>query len=154
MEEDAMSKHLSSTAMPVATAASWFMAMALASAQEPNRLNGADLFVDLEQYVGKQVILVDAGVVGATDSGAFVRAGGVMFYVNGKDIDRETFQFFLTNCTGRRLFAWPYGGVIVKDICKVPLSVIPTAMKTDFSFPVLKSVRIAKPQGNQEPTSR
>jgi hypothetical protein len=154
MEEDVVSKHLSSIAMPVATAASWFMAMALASAQEPKRLNGTELFIDLEQYVGKQVILVDAGVAGATNSGAFVRAGRVMFYVNGKDVDREAFQFFLTNCTGRSLFAWPYGGLLVKDICKVPLSVIPTAMKTDFSFPVLKSVRIAKPLGNQEPTSR
>jgi len=145
MKEDVMSKDLSSTALPIAMAASWFMAMALASAQEPERLNGADLFIDLDRYVGKQVILVDAGVAGATNSEAFVRAGRVMFYVNGKDIDREAFQFFLTNCTGRRLFAWPYGGLIVKDICKVPLSVIPTTIKTDFSFPVLKSVRIARP---------
>jgi len=145
MEEDVMSKDLSSIALPIAMAASWFMAMALASAQEPERLNGADLFIDLDRYVGKQVILVDAGVAGATNSEAFVRAGRVMFYVNGKDIDREAFQFFLTNCTGRRLFAWPYGGLIVKDICKVPLSVIPTTIKTDFSFPVLKSVRIARP---------
>ena len=119
MEEDVVSKHLSSIAMPVATAASWFMAMALASAQEPKRLNGTELFIDLEQYVGKQVILVDAGVAGATNSGAFVRAGRVMFYVNGKDVDREAFQFFLTNCTGRSLFAWPYGGLLFISSAKV-----------------------------------
>jgi hypothetical protein len=143
-------KHLS----PVAIAALWFMATAVASAQEPKRLNGADLFVDLEQYVGRQVILVDAGIAGATNSGAFVRAGPVMFYVNGKDIDQEAFQFFLSNCAGRSISAWPYGGLIVKDICKMPLSVIPTAKKTDSSFPVLKSVGLANPVGNRETPSR
>ena len=147
-------KHLSSTAMPVANAALWFMATVVASAQEPKRLNGADLFVDLEQYVGRQVILVDAGVAGANNNGAFVRAGPVMFYVNGKDIDQEAFQFFLSNCASRSLSAWPYGGLIVKDICKVPLSVIPTGKKTDSSFPMLKSVELANPLGNREPRSR
>ena len=142
-------KHLSSTAIPVAIAVLCFMATAVASAQEPNRLSGADLFVDLEQYVGRQVILVDAGVAGATNSGAFVRAGPVMFYVNGKDIDQEAFQFFLSNCASRSISAWPYGGLIVKDICKMPLSVTPTAKKTDSSFPVLKSVGLASPIGNR-----
>jgi hypothetical protein len=147
-------KHLSSTAMPVATAALWFMATAVTSAQEPKRLSGADLFVDLEQYAGRQVILVDAGVAGATNSGAFVRAGPVMFYVNGKDIDQEAFQFFLSNCAGRSISAWPYGGLIIKDICKMPLLVIPTAKKTDSSFPVLKSVGLASPVGNGVAPSR
>jgi hypothetical protein len=140
-------KHLSSTAMPVAIAVLCFTATAVA--QEPNRLSGADLFVDLEQYVGRQVILVDAGVAGATNSGAYVRAGPVMFYVNGKDIDQEAFQFFLSNCASRSISAWPYGGLIVKDICKMPLSVTPTAKKTDSSFPVLKSVGLASPIGNR-----
>ena len=148
------SKHLSPTATPVAIAALWFMATAVASAQEPKRLNGADLFVDLEQYVGRQVILVDAGVAGATNSGAFVRAGPVMFYVNGTDIDQEAFQFFLSNCAGRSVSAWPYAGLIIKDICKVPLSVIPTARKTDSSFPVLRSVGLANPGGSRDPAAR
>jgi hypothetical protein len=147
-------KYLSSTALPIAIAALWFMATAEASAQEPKRLNGADLFVDLAQYVGKQVILVDAGVAGATNGGAFVRAGPVMFYVNGTDIDQEAFQFFLGNCAGRSVSAWPYAGLIIKEICKVPLSVIPTARKTDSSFPVLKSVGLANPGGRRNPTAR
>ena len=51
--------------------------LAPALAQEPPRIKGADLFVDLQQYVGKQVILTDAKVWSASNTGAFIYAGAV-----------------------------------------------------------------------------
>jgi len=36
--------------------------------QQPTRLTGADLLVDLDQYVGKQVIVSDCEIFGADNS--------------------------------------------------------------------------------------
>jgi hypothetical protein len=77
-------------------------------------LVGADLFIDLEQYVGKQVVITDARVYAASNSGAYVEAGTVHFKISTKGIDRETFRYFLKNC-GKfckvRLLATPTGNV-------------------------------------------
>jgi hypothetical protein len=117
-----------------AVAALWIaMATVPASAQEPKRLIGADLFIDLQEYVGKQVILIDGTVWGASENGAIIKAGGVAvtLWMSVEDIDRESFRFFLTNCTG------------LSDFCKFPLLVTPTVTRYN-GWPVLKSVKIAK----------
>ena len=36
---------------------------------------GADLFIDIRKYAGRQVVLTDGEVYGATNDGAMVRAG-------------------------------------------------------------------------------
>lgn len=60
-------------------------------------LVGADLFIDFAQYFGKQVVITDGEVFGATNDGAILRAGGVYFDIGTKGIDRETFRYFLKN---------------------------------------------------------
>ena len=56
----------------IAAAITWPVLMAVALAQ--STLTGADLFVDLEQYVGKQVLLTNVEVYGAGNSGAIAAA--------------------------------------------------------------------------------
>jgi TPR repeat protein len=107
------------------------------SAQEPKRFIGADLFIDLQEYVCKQVILTDGEVFGAHDKGGLIKAGGITFSMSVEDIDRESFRFFLTNCTGL-----PQPRPKGAPRCDVPLFVTPTGK---YSVgPVLKSVKIAR----------
>jgi Sel1 repeat len=108
------------------------------SAQEPKRLTGADLFIDLQEYVCKQVILTDGEVFSAGNSYALIKAGGITFNMIIEDIDRESFRFFLTNCTGL-----PQPRPKGAPRCDVPLLVTPTG-KYGAVGPVLKSVKIAK----------
>jgi hypothetical protein len=107
------------------------------STQAPKRLIGADLFVDLQKYVCKQVILMDGEVFDASDRGGLIETPGATFDINVEGIDRESLRYFLTNCTGlpqRRPQGIPR--------CDVPLLVIPTGK---FRVgPELKSVKIAK----------
>ena len=121
-----------------AVAALWIaMATVPTSAQEPKRLIGADLFIDLQEYVGKQVILIDGEVFGADDKGALIKAGGVTFNLSVEDIDRESFRFFLTNCTDL-----PQPRPKGAPRCDVPLLVTPTGKYSIGA--VLKSVKIAR----------
>jgi hypothetical protein len=116
-----------------AVAALWIaMATVPTSAQEPKKLIGADLFIDLQEYVGNQVILIDGSVFAAGTSYALVRAGGVTFVLSVEDIDRESFRFFLTNCAGSS-----------SEFCKFPLLVTPTGTRQS-GMTVLKSVKIAR----------
>jgi len=100
--------------------------------QDIKRVRGADLFTDLQEYAGKPVILTDGLVFGATNSGALVTTGDVTFSISVQGIDRESFRFFLTNCSD-----------IMEQDCKVPLVVTPTG-KFNMEWPVLKDVRIAR----------
>jgi hypothetical protein len=104
-----------------------------AAAQEPKRLNGADLFAGINHYVGKQVVLMDGRVFGANNNFALVWAGAVVFDLNVADIDRESRQFLLANCAS----------IGVPDVCRVPLLVVPTGQSNGAS-PVLKAVRIVR----------
>jgi TPR repeat protein len=108
------------------------------SAQEPKRLIGADLFIDLQKYVCKKVILMDGEVFGASDKGGLIKTPGTTFDIDVEGIDRESLRYFLTNCTGlpqRRPQGIPR--------CDVPLLVTPTG-KFGAVGPELKSVKIAK----------
>jgi hypothetical protein len=86
------------------------MAVALGSsvcvAEETKSLNGVDLFVDLKDHVGKEVLLTD-GVVYAADSRSIsIKAGpngAVSFYADTNGVDRESLRFFLSNCTAFRV---------------------------------------------------
>ena len=104
---------------------------AQASAQE--RVKGADLFIDMQQYIGKQVILTNGNVFAAGTEYAYVRAGGVSFYMSVDGIDKESFRYFLSNCSGI--------GTGAK--CTMPLLVSLTGEKRNGD-PVIKSVKIAK----------
>jgi hypothetical protein len=80
-------------------------------------LVGADLFIDLTQYAGKQVVITDARVYGASNSGALMDAGRATFKILPQGIDRETFRYFLKNCDGNR------------ENCNVHLLATPTGKK-------------------------
>jgi len=103
------------------------------AAQEPRRINGADLFASLNQYVGKQVVLTDGRVFGANNNFALVWAGAVVFDLNVAEVDGESRQFLLANCAS----------IGVPDVCRVPLLVVPTGQRNGAS-PVLKAVRIVR----------
>ena len=105
----------------------------VSAAQEPLRLNGADLFAGLQQYVGKQVILLDGRVFGANNNFALVWAGAVVFDLNVADVDGESRQFLLANCAS----------IGVPDVCRVPLLVVPTG-RSNGASPVLKAIRIVR----------
>jgi hypothetical protein len=94
-------------------------------------LVGADLFIDLAQYVDKQVVITDAEVYGAGNHGALLDAGRVTFKITTEGIDRETFRYFLKNCDG------------TGEKCKVRLLVTPTG-KVTMHWPELVGVKIVK----------
>ena len=71
---------------------------ALALAGPAHALTGNDLLADLDQLIGKEVLLTDANVGGAGNDGASVRAGGAAFKISDQGIDRETFRYLLENC--------------------------------------------------------
>jgi hypothetical protein len=98
-------------------------------------VKGVDLFVDLDQYAGKQVLLTDGQVVFATGDGALVKSGGVTFELVPDGIDRETFRYILKNCSG----------LITGPECQKPLLVTPTGQKQVVSgFPVLAGGKFAQ----------
>jgi hypothetical protein len=101
-------------------------------AQTPTRINGADLFIHLEQYVGKQVIVTDCGVFMSGNYGAGLNCDSGEFKLDTDGIDRESFRFFLTEC-----------GSLGEPRCKMPLLVTPTGQKL-MNMPVLKDVKIAR----------
>jgi len=101
-------------------------------AQTPRRINGADLFINLEQYVGKQVIVTDCGVFMSGNYGAGLNCDSGEFKLDTDGIDRESFRFFLTEC-----------GSLGEPRCKMPLLVTPTGQKL-MNMPVLKDVKIAR----------
>jgi hypothetical protein len=108
-----------------------------ALASEPQstvRLRGADLFVDLDKYVGKEVLLADGEAIGADNDGFLIKAGAVTFKASTEGIDRETFRFILTNCAS--FFS-------EGNKCALPMYVTPTGQRT-MSWPILKNVRLAR----------
>jgi hypothetical protein len=109
----------------------WTIAVSAALAQPA--VTSADLFIDLDKYVGKEVILTDARVHDAGNSGAFANSGGVYFWISPEGIDRETFRYFLKNCSGSSF------GVPACE--KVRLLVTPTGKKSS-NVPTLINVKI------------
>jgi hypothetical protein len=102
-----------------------------AAAQQP-AMAGADLFIDISKYAGRQVILTDGEVYGATNDGALVRAGGATFWISPESIDPETFRVFLKSCSG----------IGSDDPCKRRLVVTPTGQKR-MNWPILTGVKFA-----------
>jgi hypothetical protein len=110
------------------------------SAGDAPKVDGADLYVDLAQYVGKEVLLID-GEVSMTDTmGATLRSGGVVFKIVTDGIDRETFRYILKHCSSIELMK--------RSACQIPLYVTPTGQVEDHwawgKVPVLRDVRMAK----------
>jgi hypothetical protein len=101
------------------------------SAASPPKIAGADLFIDLVQYIGRPVIIADGGVFEANNDGALIKAGGNTFKLTVDGIDRETFRFFLKNCTG----------TAIGEQCTTPLLVTPTGEKS-LGWPLLKNVKM------------
>ena len=96
-------------------------------------VTGADLLVDLEQFIGKEVILIDAEVFSADNRGALAKSGGATFRISAEGIDRETFREFLKNCSGLGLSAE----------CKRRLLVTPNGEKAR-DLPILINVKIVR----------
>jgi hypothetical protein len=110
------------------------------SAEEAKSVSGVDLFVDLKDNIGKEVLLTD-GVVFAADSRSIsIKAGpdgAVSFHANTEDVDRESLRFFLSNCTAFR----------PEQRCRVPLLVTPTGERTLIGgAPELKNVKLMPAQ--------
>ena len=72
----------------------------LSGALAQSTVTGADLLVDLDTFIGKEVILTDVEVYGSNNRGALVASGGATFQISAEGIDRETFRQFLKNCSG------------------------------------------------------
>jgi hypothetical protein len=89
------------------------------SSESIKQVTGADLFIDLDQYVGKPVIVTDCEIYGTSNSGAILNCHSTYFYVTTDGIDRESFRFFLKNCTGLGL----------EPQCKMAFLVTPTGQK-------------------------
>jgi hypothetical protein len=103
-----------------------------ASTQQPKHIDGADLFIDLDQYAGKPVVLTDCTIYGAGNDGAILNCHSTYFKVTTDGIDRESFRFFLKNCTG-----------LSEAQCQMPFLVTPTGKKSLIG-PSLKDVKIAR----------
>jgi hypothetical protein len=103
-----------------------------AAAQQQPTLTGADLFVDLDRYIGKEVILTGGEVFDADNDGAFLRSGGATFRIIAENIDRETFRVFLKSCAS----------IVPADPCKRRFLVTPNGQKL-MNWPILTAVRIA-----------
>jgi len=101
--------------------------------QELKRVRGADLFIDLQQYAGKQVVLLDSQVFNISNHGGNLTSGGANFYLSSEGMDRETFRFLLTNCSG----------LTISTQCKMSLIVTPTGEYMQMSkFPTLTGARM------------
>jgi hypothetical protein len=111
----------------------------ICNAAEIKRVNGVDLFVDLKDYIGQEIILTD-GLVSTVDSTSMLISAGngaVRFFVHTPTIvDRESLRFFLSNCAG-------YSS---KPQCQMPLLVTPTGGKDFMSNPILKNVKMVPAQ--------
>jgi len=102
-----------------------------ALAENPSKIVGADLYIDLAQYAGRVVILTDGGVVAADNFGALIVAAAVRFKIITDGIDPESFRFMLKNCSS----------IMLQSQCKFPLLVTPTGEKS-ANLPVLKDVKM------------
>ncbi len=102
--------------------------------QSPVRLRGPDLFVDLDNFVGKEVLLIDGTAYAADNDGFLIKAGAVTFKAITEGINRETLRFVLTNC----------GSLVPEDTCALPMYVTPTGQTFFMSWPILKNARIAR----------
>jgi hypothetical protein len=102
-----------------------------AVAQQPE-MAGADLFIDISKYAGREVVLTDGEVYGATNDGAMVRAGSVTFWISPAAIDPETFRVFLKSCSN----------IVPTDPCKRRLVVTPTGQMR-INWPILTAVKFA-----------
>ena len=73
-----------------------------AIAADVPRLAASDLFVDLDKYVGKPVVLESMHVFGANNDGALAASGGVTFSLSSQGMDRETLRLLFTKMPRRR----------------------------------------------------
>jgi hypothetical protein len=101
-------------------------------------ISGPDLLVDLDQFVGKEVILEHTEVHGADNDGALVKSDGVTFKISTDGIDPETFRQFLKSCS--RTPAW---GESRPPECKVRLLVTPNGKKF-IGWPILTNVKVVR----------
>jgi tetratricopeptide (TPR) repeat protein len=99
------------------------------SSESPPRIAGADLYIDLDKYIGRPVVLTDGYVYGANTNGAQIRAGGTNWKMTTDGIDRESFRFFLKNCSSGA------------NECKFLLLVTPTGEKSVVG-PFVKDVKM------------
>jgi hypothetical protein len=60
-------------------------------------VSGEDVFVDLDQYAGKR-ILIEGGVYGADNNGAQMIGGAVNFIISYDGMDKATMRTFLKQC--------------------------------------------------------
>jgi hypothetical protein len=80
-----------------------------------NAISGADLFVDLDKYVGKEVVLENVEVYAASNDGAGAKSSGVTFSLKWQGADRETLRKLLKDCNSlsgcnlQRLLVTPSG---------------------------------------------
>jgi hypothetical protein len=81
-------------------------------------------------------VLTDCGVFDASNSGALINASGVTFWMSVEGINRDSFRYFLKNCSGT-------GGVLTNSPCKMPLLVTLTGEQRGGN-PVVKNVKIVQ----------
>ena len=87
--------------------------------------------VDLDRYIDKQVIVSGCVIYLASNDGASMMCGGVTFKIIVDGIDRETFRYFLKNCSG----------LGEQPNCRMPVFATPIGKKWGSS-PLLKDVKI------------
>jgi hypothetical protein len=97
-------------------------------------ITGADLLVDLDKYVGQSVRLNDGHVSMAQNDGAVVKSRGATFRISSQGIDRETFRYILSNCSG----------IMTGPACNLSLIVTPTTGKY-VDWPILINVSRTEP---------
>jgi hypothetical protein len=110
-----------------------YAGVATSSIAQEKQMPGAHLFIDLAQYIGKQILVTDCYFSNAENTGGFLHCKSVTFRVIADGIDPESFRYFLKNCT--RLLE-------TKTQCTMPFLVTPTGQKV-VNLPVLKDVKIA-----------
>ena len=82
------------TILAAGTACALLSTTALAA----TRAAASDLFVDLDQYVGRSVVVESEHVYGADNEGALATSGGVTFLISSEGIAEETMKLFLRHC--------------------------------------------------------
>lgn len=103
-------------------------------------VNGDDLFVDLDQYLGQQVIILDAFVFSSNETGSWAEAGSVTFRIEWQGADRESQRYLLKTCGLGMLSKSPKD----KPECVVSLLGIPIEPEYPKTPPRLTHIKIVK----------
>jgi hypothetical protein len=99
------------------------------------RIALADLFIDLNEHINKQVIVDGAEISAAGNNGATLHSGNLTFLLDGSSMDRETFRYLLQHCSG----------FVSSNVCNLSVKVVPTGeVQNVTQYPILSCAKLVR----------